>query len=170
MTTRETAATARERARDLFLDDANTYGCAETTFLVLAEAFGLPEPDDTSAAMALNGGVAYSGSMCGAVTGAALAVGRLAGSRVEGHSDAKRVARVLTADLLAAFETEFGSSSCRLLTGADLRTEAGHRAFIEGGTWRQGCMHQIEMAVARMAPLAEPTTWDETVDRMIERP
>ncbi len=145
---------ARHRARELFLDDANAYGCAETAFVVLKGAFGLPDPADSSAAMALNGGVAYSGATCGAVTGSAMAVGQLAASRIADHREAKRVARELTAQLLAAFEAEFGATGCRVLTGVDLSTEDGHRAFIESGTWRDGCMRQVEMAVGRLAPLA----------------
>jgi C_GCAxxG_C_C family probable redox protein len=153
------ATTATERARELYLDDANTYGCAETAFVVLKEAFGLPDPQDSAAAMALNGGIAYSGSTCGAITGAALAVGQLAASRIEDHAVAKRVARAITADLVAAFETAFGATTCRTLTGVDLSTEAGHRAFIESGAWRDGCMRQVEMAVAAVAPLADDAAW-----------
>ncbi len=149
------AALARRRAREVFLDDANTYGCAETTYIVLKEAFGLPDPADSSAAMALNGGIAYSGATCGAVTGAALAAGQLVARRIADHREAKRVARRVTADLLAAFEAGFGATTCRALTGVDLSTDEGHRAFIEGGAWRDGCMRQVEMAVARLAPLAD---------------
>jgi C_GCAxxG_C_C family probable redox protein len=150
---------ARHRARELFLDDANVHGCAETTFVVLKEAFGLPRAGDSAAAMALNGGVAYSGSTCGAVTGAALALGELAASRITDHREAKRVARELTTDLLRAFEAEFGATTCRALTGRDLATDDGHRDFIESGAWRDGCMRQIEMAVARLAPLGDDAEW-----------
>lgn len=154
------ADVAGRRARELYLDDANVHGCAETAFVVLKEAFGLPDAADSSAAMALNGGVAYSGATCGAVTGAAMALGQLAASRIGDHREAKRAARELTADLLVAFEAEFGASTCRALTGVDLRAEAGHRAFIEGGAWRDGCMRQLELAVTRLAPLADPNAWD----------
>jgi C_GCAxxG_C_C family probable redox protein len=156
----ELAELARHRARELFLDDANAYGCAETAFVVLKEAFGLPDPADSSAAMALNGGVAYSGATCGAVTGAAMAVGQLAASRIDDRRVAKRVARELTAELLVAFEVEFGATGCRALTGVDMSTDDGHRAFIESGAWRSGCMRQIEMAVGRLAPLAAPGAVD----------
>ena len=149
------ADAARARARELFLDDANTHGCAETTLRVLAEAYGLPDAADTSPAMALNGGIAYSGATCGAITGAAMAVGRLEASRIASHDEAKRAARSVTQDLIAAFEAEFGATTCRALTGLDLRTDEGHRAFIDDGAWRTGCMRQIEMAVARLAPLAD---------------
>jgi hypothetical protein len=73
-------------ARAYFLDDRNQFGCAETTFIVLKGAYGLDDPMDAAAAMALNGGVAYSGGACGAITGAALAVGMLpsVGSTITG--------------------------------------------------------------------------------------
>ncbi len=149
------ADAARARARALFLDDANTYGCAETTLMVLAEAYGLPDAADTAPAMALNGGIAYSGATCGAITGAAMAVGRLTARRIADHNEAKRAVRAATAELMAAFEAEFGATTCRALTGVDLRTDEGHQAFIESGIWRDGCMRQIEMAVARLAALAD---------------
>ena len=53
--------------------------------MVLKEAFGLPDPLDPSAAMTLNGGVAYSGGVCGAISGASLAVGLLASRRFKSH-------------------------------------------------------------------------------------
>jgi hypothetical protein len=87
-----------------------------------------------------------------------MAVGRLEASRVADHDQAKRAARAVTADLIAAFEVEFGATTCLALTGVDLRTEEGHRSFIETGTWRDGCMRQIELAVARLATLADDDT------------
>lgn len=150
---------AVERARELFLDDRNLHGCAETTFVVLAEAFDLSAGADPAAAMALNGGVAYSGGTCGAITGAALAVGLLAGRRIADHAAAKRAARLVTARLIDEFAGEHGAVECRRLVGVDLRTKAGHRAFIESGAWRDGCMRQIEFAVRRLAPLADEEAW-----------
>lgn len=150
---------AVERARELFLDDRNLHGCAETTFVVLAEAFDLSAGADPAAAMALNGGVAYSGGTCGAITGAALAVGLLAGRRIADHAAAKRAARLVTARLIDEFAGEHGAVECRRLVGVDLRTKAGHRAFIESGAWRDGCMRQIEFAVRRLVPLADEEAW-----------
>jgi C_GCAxxG_C_C family probable redox protein len=154
------AEAAIERARELFLDDRGLRGCAETAFIVLKEAFGLPDAEDSSAAMALNGGIAYSGGTCGAITGAALAVGMRAERRFADHRAAKRAARLVTADLLTAFEAGFGTSACRELIRADLHTDAGHQAFMDSGIWRDRCMRQIEMAVARLTPLADEAAWD----------
>jgi C_GCAxxG_C_C family probable redox protein len=155
-------------ARRLFLDDRNLYGCAETTFVVLKTVFGLDEAADPSPAMALNGGVAYGGGTCGAVTGAALAVGMLAARRIRDHREAKRVARELVADLMDAFGAEYGAVDCRDLTGLDLRAPGAHRAFIEGGAWRERCLAQIEFAMDRLTPLADAGAWDAAVARLDE--
>jgi len=156
-------------AQSYFLDERNVYGCAETTFVVLKGAFGLDEPMDSAAAMALNGGIAYGGGTCGAITGAALALGILAARRVDDHREAKRIAREMTARLMDDFRAEHGTLDCRALIGYDLRAPGGHEAFIAGGAWRDGCMRQVEFAVRRLAPLADAAAWDGAV-RALDRP
>jgi C_GCAxxG_C_C family probable redox protein len=146
-------------ARSRFLDEANVHGCAEATFVALRHAFGLPDPDDASAAMALNGGIAYSGGTCGAITGAALAIGMLAEHRAVDRASAKATARELVAGLLDAFREAYGATDCRALTGYDLRAPGQHDAFIAEGRWRETCMAQIELVVRRLAPLGEPAGW-----------
>lgn len=141
------------QARDLFLTEDNEHGCAETTYIVLKRAFELPDADDSSAAMALNGGVAYGGGVCGAISGAALAVGQLAGRQIQDHSEAKTAARELVMDLMDRFEAEFGSTSCRGLLNLDLRKPGEHDRFIESGVWRTSCMAQIEFAVQHLAEM-----------------
>jgi len=147
------------RIRELFLDDANTYGCAETALVVLQEHFGLPDADDASAAMALNGGIAYSGGTCGAITGAAVAAGRLAGRLIPDHARAKTAAREVTQALLAEFTREFGAAGCRQLTGYDFTEPGQHHAFIVEGRWRVECLRQIEFAVERMSRLVAAAGW-----------
>ena len=147
------------RARELFLDDSNYYGCAETTYVALQELFSLSDADDSAPAMPLNGGVAYSGGACGAITGAALAVGRLAARHLPDHFEAKRESRRLIQDLMADFIREFGSASCRDLIPYDLLAPGQHDAFIASGIWRDVCMRQIEFAVERVARLAAEAGW-----------
>jgi len=153
-----------ERTRSLFLRDDNVYGCAEVTLVALQEHWSLPDPQDSSAAMALNGGVAYAGGTCGAVTGAAMAVGRLAERRTADHRQAKKIARKIIQELMKDFADEQGSTDCRDLTGYDMTTE--HEAFIASNIWRDVCMRQIEFAVARLAPLGDPTVWEAAVERL----
>lgn len=160
---------AVRQARKAYLDEHHVYGCAETTFVVLKQCFGLDEPPDSSAAMALNGGIAWTGGPCGAVTGAALAIGILAGRRTPDHGEAKRAARELVAELMGGFELEFGSLACRDLVGVDLRAPGAHQAFLAGGTWREACMRQIEWVVRQVAPLAEPSAWDAALAAIAAR-
>ncbi len=155
---------AVDAARSLFLDESNLYGCAETTFVVLASAYGISDEADPAVAMALNGGLAYSGGPCGAISGAALAVGLLAGQRVADHREAKRAARLITARLIDEFTEAYGATDCRSLIGMDLRTEDGHRAFIDSAIWRDRCMAQVEFVVGRLAPLADQVTWERALD------
>jgi C_GCAxxG_C_C family probable redox protein len=157
-------AEAQARARSLFLDEDNRYGCAETTLVVLKEAFGLPDPSNSSAAMALNGGVAYGGDVCGAISGSAVAVGLLAGRLVLDHAVAKRAARCIVAGLIDEFRCEFGSLSCRDLIGRDLNTKERHDDFIASGIWRSICLRQVEFAVGRLASLEDSAVWAEVND------
>lgn len=150
---------AISQARELFLTEENEHGCAETTYIVLKRAFDLPDADDSSAAMALNGGVAYGGGVCGAISGAALAVGQLAGRSIPDHNEAKTAARELVMDLMDRFETEFGSTTCRGLLGLDLRKPGEHDRFIESGIWQTKCMAQIEFAVQHLAELDSVSDW-----------
>jgi C_GCAxxG_C_C family probable redox protein len=154
-----TADEAAARARTIFLEDSHPYGCAETAFIVLKEAFGLPDPGDPSAAMALNGGVAYSGGICGALSGASLAVGLLASRRFETHSEAKREAREVIAGLIHDFRAGYGATDCRDLLGREIRSPEQHQAFIDSGIWRIQCMSQIEFVVRALAVLPGGKAW-----------
>ena len=154
-----TAAEAVALARSRYLDDGHEFGCAEAAFVVLKTVYDLDDPSDPAAAAAFNGGFAYSGGLCGAMTGAALAVGMLAERRMADHASAKRVARELVAATLDDFRREHGAVDCRDLIGYDLRAPGGHEAFLASGTWRDGCMGQIEWVVARLALLADEGAW-----------
>ncbi len=151
------ASPAAAWAQRLFLRDDNYYGCSESTMLALKHAYELPNPDDSSVAMAFNGGIAYSGGMCGAITGAAIAVGELASRHIDDHILAKRTARAAIQELISEFTGEFGSIGCGTLTGYDLLTQ--HEEFIESGFWRTTCMRQIEFAVGHLEHLAD--RWSE---------
>jgi len=157
---------AIELARATFITEDNTHGCAETTLIVLQRAYGLPQADDSSAAMALNGGVAWSGGACGAITGAALAVGRLAARRIADHKEAKRTARSIIIRLMADFRREYGHVNCCDLLDLDISTEEGHAAFIEGQVWHTICMSQIEFAIRKLVPLQDGQVWHQVLRQL----
>jgi C_GCAxxG_C_C family probable redox protein len=165
---RRTDAAVR-RARSCFLESDSAYGCAEAALVALRECYGLPEAADSSAAIALNGGYAYSGGTCGALSGAGLAVGQLAERRLGDHRLAKTMTRSVVQALLDDFADEFGSADCRDLIGMDLRAPGAHDAFIASGVWRDGCMRQIEFVVRRLAPLSPMSAWRQRVGAAAHR-
>jgi C_GCAxxG_C_C family probable redox protein len=154
---------AIERAHSYFLTEDNIYGCAETTYVVLQEVFDLPNATDSSPAMVLNGGVAWRGGVCGAISGAAMAVGRLAEQRVVGHKNAKQTARRIIDLFIDEFQATRGSTDCRDLIGQDIHTDEQHTEFIESGIWRDICMRQIEFAIHHLCCLRDEQVWKQTV-------
>ena len=149
-----------------YLDDDHPYGCAETVFMTLKGIYGLDGPTDASAAMAFNGGIAYSGGTCGAITGAAMAIGMLAEQRLPDHQRAKAVSRELVRKTMVAFEAEHGALDCRTLIGYDLQAPGEHQAFIDSGIWREACVAQIRMVLSQLAELADREVWDDVVERV----
>ena len=156
-------AAAIAQADAYYIDEAHPYGCAETAFMTLKGVYGLDDPADPAAAVALNGGLAYSGGPCGAITGAALAVGLLAEQRIADHKQAKTVARELVHGAMEAFQAEYGAVDCRELIGYDLRAPGQHQAFVDSGLWRERCAGQIRTVVGHLAPLADGATWNRAV-------
>jgi C_GCAxxG_C_C family probable redox protein len=157
---------AIEQARAYFITEDNTYGCAETTLMVLQQAFDLSAAADSSPAMALNGGVAWSGGCCGAITGAAMATARLAAQRIADHRQAKRIARTIIMRLMDDFRVEFDHVNCRDLLGLDISSEVGHAAFIEGQIWHTVCMNQIEFSLRKLVALQDDEVWLETIAQL----
>ncbi len=163
MRTEDCRPDARATARRFFLRDDNKYGCAESTYVTLKTVFGLPDPDGSAAAMVLNGGVAYSGGMCGAITGASMALGELAELRLGDHQKAKRFARMVMIQIMKEFRAEYASHQCGDLIDYDISIPSEHDRFIRSGVWRTSCMNQIEFVVERLCELKALDIWDARV-------
>ena len=165
-----TLASLREaaiaQADAYYLDEEHPYGCAETVFMTLKDVYGLEHPGDASAAVAFNGGIAYSGGPCGAITGAAMAVGMLAEQRIADHRRAKTVARELVRETMEVFQAEHGAVDCCTLIGYDLQAPGEHQAFIDSGLWREACASQIRTVVRHLAVLADDEVWSAAVRRI----
>lgn len=142
-------------AKELFLRDDNRYGCAETVYLVLKRLYGLPDAENSGAAVALNGGFAHSGRICGALLGAALGLGERQERDCFDHKQAKSLAREQVRTLLGAFEGEYGSVNCSELIGYDIWKPEEHEKFIQSGIWKIQCLRQIEFTLDLVLGLGE---------------
>ena len=107
---------------------AQSYNCSQSTFAAFAPRFGLDEKTALKLASPFGGGMARRGEVCGAVTGALLALGLKEGAELPAQKDA--IYR-LAGEFLHRFQVEHGSLICRDLIGCDLSTPAGHQQAAE---------------------------------------
>lgn len=103
----------------------------------------------TGVATALGGGIARLGHTCGCLTGAALALGVLAGRRAPGDEALKARVYDRTQDFFQRFEARFGSTECRALTGVDFRDPADRERYDAAAKDR--CRAMVAWVVAELA-------------------
>ena len=117
-----------ERSRELF--DTGFY-CAESVLRAVAEMRDVDSDLIPRIATGLCSGLARTGGLCGALSGAILALGLVMGRDAADESIElvyRSVRRVIT-----QFDDAYGATTCGGLTGCDLATDEGQRRFRETG-------------------------------------
>jgi C_GCAxxG_C_C family probable redox protein len=121
----ELARLAAGRAENLFQNHA--LSCSEAVLLVLNRGFGGGLSDETCLGLGsgFGGGIGNSGCVCGALSGAVMALGLFLGP---GHAEGlgKKDFRRLAGDLHDRFRERSGSVCCRELI-ADFRSHRSQR-------------------------------------------
>lgn len=120
--------------------------CAESVLKAAAELKGLKSELIPRMATGLCSGVSRTCGMCGAVSGAVLAIGAFAGR--DDPSQSVNAAYERVQGFVSAFKADFGSTNCSDLIGCDLGTEQGQRFFRENKL-RDRCRH-ITVQAARI--------------------
>lgn len=128
---------AVRRSRELF---ASGYFCAESVLMAVAEELGAECRFIPRVATGFCSGLARTSGLCGAAGGAILALGMAAG-RDSAEASVEPVYE-LVRELLGGFESRFGSTTCIGLTGCDLGTDDGQRAFLERKQ-REACTEYV---------------------------
>jgi C_GCAxxG_C_C family probable redox protein len=106
-------------------------------------------------ATGLGGGIGRSGNICGALTGAVLAVGLKYGAN-EINQDAKALSYAKAQLLLRKFEAQQGSINCRSLIKHDLSTAEGFAKAKEEKAFENLCSQIIKSVVADFLELDTP--------------
>ena len=91
----------------------------------LVEALGIETECVPRIATPFGGGMGRYGEVCGAITGAMLALGLKSGRESADDTAARGDVYAKVVRLMRAFEIEYGSVECRTLTGCDLLTPEG---------------------------------------------
>lgn len=117
---------AAQRSVELF---KSGYFCAESVLLAIAESQGIRSDLIPRIASGFCSGMARTGGMCGAVSGAIMGIDLAAGRSSPAESIEPSYS--LAQKLIFRFESRHGSVNCRQLIGCDLATEEGQRFFME---------------------------------------
>ena len=112
------------RSRALF---ESGFFCAESVLLAIAESKGIQSELIPKIATGFCSGISRTCGICGAVSGAILAVSLFYG-RGEPQESVDPTYRAVR-ELIDRFERKFGSTNCRDLIGCDLGTEEGRTTF-----------------------------------------
>lgn len=135
---------AVKRARELFAQDA--YNCSLAVVSSLAELADRNPTDLLPLAAPFGGGIARAGLTCGALTGAVLALGMIAGPSEYRDRENRETAYRLIAPLVEGFRRRMGSALCAEITGVDISTEAGRERFREQNILEEKCVPAVELA------------------------
>jgi C_GCAxxG_C_C family probable redox protein len=135
--------TREERAAGLF---SGGYNCAQAVLGVFCEDMGLDLSTALKLASGFGGGV-RSGELCGAVSGAVMAIGLKCGFYIEKDFRRKNYCNKKTYEFIERFKEENGSVLCRELLSADLGDNGGHTAGESGNSHKALCPKIVTGAV-----------------------
>jgi len=138
---------APQRSRELF---QSGFFCAESVLQAIAESQGIQSDLIPRIATGFCSGLSRTGGMCGAVSGAIMGIGLVAGR--DSPIESIEPAYTLVRKLISAFEQQYGSVNCRQLIGCDLATESGQRHFMEKNLM-ESCLQYAEGATCMAVSL-----------------
>jgi C_GCAxxG_C_C family probable redox protein len=141
---------ASQRSLELF---KSGYFCAESVLLAIAESQGIQSDLIPKIASGFCSGIARTGGMCGAVSGAIMGINLMAGR--SSPSESLEFSYGLTQKIIGLFEKQYGSVNCRQLIGCDLATEAGQRTFLENNLMERCHQYAAEATRTALSLMAE---------------
>jgi C_GCAxxG_C_C family probable redox protein len=125
-------------------DDAAAYfnegfSCSQSVVSSFSEDLGLDQETARKISCGFGAGMARSGNICGAVTGAIMVIGMKYGKGTAGDDAAKERTYALVQDFLKQFKAKNGSISCTELLGYDLQVPIQRKQAHESGTVAAKC-------------------------------
>jgi len=135
--------TKNENALELF---ACGYNCAQSVLGVFSDELGLSREMAFKIASGFGGGM-RQGEVCGAVTGALMAIGLKEGFYEQGDVAGKAHIAEKTVAFEAMFEEKYGSILCKQLLGYNPSIELNFKIIKEKGLFTLLCPKFIEDGV-----------------------
>jgi C_GCAxxG_C_C family probable redox protein len=126
----------------------NKFNCSQSVLTAFACQLGLTEDESLRVASAFGGGMGRQQLTCGAVTGAAMALGLKFGKGINDEDEKKQLTYDKTVELFEAFTKLNGSTNCRkLLNDLDMRNENELGLINEQNLFHTNCRKYVADAV-----------------------
>ena len=133
-----------KKARELFLSNDN---CAQAVFIAVLEEKGLYFEQAPIAAAGFGGGISRRGEMCGALTGAVMAIGILQGQKYTEPGEHRKYTYESVGELIEKFKAIHGSPICNDLVGFDVSDPDARKKGNEEGVFKNICPKFVEDSV-----------------------
>ncbi len=135
----------REKALSYF---DNKFNCSQSVLTAFAEELRLTEDESLRVACAFGGGMGRQQLTCGAVTGAAMALGLKFGKGKDDSDEKKLLTYEKTVQLFDEFTKMNGSTNChKLLNDLDMRDEKELSQINEQNLFHTNCRKYVADAV-----------------------
>jgi C_GCAxxG_C_C family probable redox protein len=122
------------------------FSCSQAVLSAYSDAFGLDLNLALKISQPFGGGIAHRGEICGAVSGAFMAIGLKFGrTRAEDIPARERTYEAVT-NFIRKFENLHGSLICKELLGYDLSSEEGLKKAEEEGLFETRCPKFVQHA------------------------
>ena len=129
---------------------AQGFNCAQAVLSAFAAQAGISEESALRLASPFGGGIARQGQVCGALTGALMALGLQRGnSTPQGKDETYRISQEFVQD----FQERHGAILCRGLVGFDISTPEGLQAAREGKVFARVCPGLVNGAADMLAEI-----------------
>ncbi len=126
----------------------NKFNCSQSVLTAFAGESGLTEDESLRVACAFGGGIGRQQLTCGAVSGAAMALGLKFGKGKNDEEEKKQLTYNKTVELFDAFTKLNGSTNCRtLLNNLDMRNEDELSLINEQNLFHTNCRKYVVDAV-----------------------
>lgn len=102
------------------------------------------------AASAFGGGIARYQSVCGALTGAEIALGLYGGKVVPDPKQVADTMRPFTRGLVESFRSEFGAAECRTLIPFEFDDPGAYEQFRKSGVKQRQCHGYVKYTVRQV--------------------
>ena len=121
------------------------YMCSQAVFAAFSEDYGVTEKQALQIGACFGSGM-NKGEVCGACTGALMALGMRYGQFDLCDVESRAAQKVNAVQFLEEFEKREGSYICRDILGCDLSTEEGRSYAINKGLFKKICPKMVKTA------------------------